>query len=186
VGILISNISLPFTYNSLKKTLGLTNAITVKEYITYLHSAYIFFELSRFDYSVKKQLNSPRKCYCIDTAFGILGGFSLSPNKGWLLENIVYVELLRRGMDVYYFQEKRECDFITKDGPHITGALQVCFELTNENRDREIGGILEAIEFFGLKEGFILTNDEEDLLVMGEVRIIIMPVWRWLLNYIPE
>jgi predicted AAA+ superfamily ATPase len=45
---------------------------------------------------------------------------------------------------------------------------------------------LEAIEFFGLKEGFILTNDEEDLLVMGEVRIIIMPVWRWLLNYIPE
>jgi predicted AAA+ superfamily ATPase len=53
VGILISNISLPFTYNSLKKTLGLTNAITVKQYITYLHSAYIFFELSRFDYSVK-------------------------------------------------------------------------------------------------------------------------------------
>ena len=186
VGILISNLSLPVTYNSLKKTLGLTNAITVKEYITYLHSAYLFFELSRFDYSVKKQLNSPKKCYCIDTAFGILGGFSLSPNKGRLLENIVYVELLRRGTEVYYFQEKRECDFITKDGPQITGALQVCFELTNENRDREIGGVLEAIEFFGLKEGFILTNDEEDLLVMGEVRIIIMPVWRWLLNYIPD
>lgn len=186
VGILISNISLPFTYNSLKNNLGLTNAITVKEYITYLHSAYLFFELPRFDYSVKKQLNSPRKCYCIDTAFSILGGFSVSPNKRRLLENIVYFELLRRGTEVYYFQDKRECDFITKKGPHITGALQVCFELTNENREREIGGILEATEFFGLKEGHILTNDEEDLLIMDEVRIIIMPVWRWLLDGFSE
>lgn len=182
VGILISNISLPFTYNSLKKTLGLTNAITVKEYITYLNSAYLFFELLRFDYSVKKQLNSPRKCYCIDTAFGVLGGFSFSPNKGRLLENIVFIELLRRSAEVYYYQDKHECDFIMKEGPTITGAFQVCFELNNENREREIGGILAATEYFGLEKGFILTNDQEDLLIMGEVRIIIMPVWRWLLE----
>ena len=85
VGILASVITLPFTYNSLKKSLGLKNAITVKEYITYLSGAYLFFELLRFDYSVKKQLNSPRKIYCIDTAFSIMSGFSLSPNKGRLL-----------------------------------------------------------------------------------------------------
>jgi uncharacterized protein len=186
VGILISNVSLPFTYNSLKKTLGLTNAITVKEYITYLHSTYLFFELLRFDYSVKKQLNSPRKCYSIDTAFGILGGFSLSPNKGRLLENIVFVELLRRGKEVYYFLDKRECDFIVKEGPSINEAFQVCFELTNENREREIGGIMEATEYFGLKKGYILTNDQEENLIMGEVRIIITPVWRWLLEGICE
>lgn len=182
VSILISNISLPFTYNSLKKTLGLTNAITVKEYITYLNSTYLFFELLRFDYSVKKQLNSPRKCYCIDTIFGALGGFSFSPNKGRLLENIIFIELLRRSSEVYYYQDKHECDFILKKGPTITEVFQVCFELNNENREREIGGILAAAEYFGLKKGFILTNDQEDLLIMGEVRIIIKPVWQWLLE----
>ena len=78
VGILSSTISLPFTYNSLKKSLGLKNAITVKEYISYLNGAYLFFELLRFDFSVKKQLNSPRKIYIIDTAFASCTG---SPSR---------------------------------------------------------------------------------------------------------
>jgi predicted AAA+ superfamily ATPase len=91
VGILASTITLPFTYNSLKKALGLTNAITVKEYISYLSGAYLYFELTRFDSSVKKQLGAPRKIYCIDTAMSTLTGLSLTPDKGRLLENIVYI-----------------------------------------------------------------------------------------------
>jgi len=182
VGILASTISLPFTYNSLKKSLGLKNAITVKEYITYLSGAYLFFELLRFDYSVKKQLNSPRKCYIIDTAFSILGGFSLSPNKGRLLENIVFIELLRRGKEVYYYSGKRECDFITKDGRKISGAIQVCHELNDENMDRETEGLLEAMAALNLKEGIILTSDQEELRKSGDSTIIIKPVWKWLLE----
>ena len=182
VGILASAISLPFTYNSLKKSLGLKNAITVKEYITYLSGAYLFFELLRFDYSVKKQLNSPRKCYIIDTAFSLLGGFSLSPNKGRLLENIVFIELRRRGNEVYYYSKNRECDFITKDGRRISGAIQVCHELNDENLDRETEGLLEAMADLNLKEGIILTSDQEELRKSGETTIIIKPVWKWLLE----
>ena len=182
VGILASAISLPFTYNSLKKSLGLKNAITVKEYITYLSGAYLFFELLRFDYSVKKQLNSPRKCYIIDTAFSLLGGFSLSPNKGRLLENIVFIELRRRGNEVYYYSKNRECDFITKDGRRISGAIQVCHELNDENMDRETEGLLEAMADLNLKEGIILTSDQEELMRSGETTIIIKPVWKWLLE----
>jgi predicted AAA+ superfamily ATPase len=182
VGILASAISLPFTYNSLKKSLGLKNAITVKEYITYLSGAYLFFELLRFDYSVKKQLNSPRKIYSIDTAFSIIGGFSLSPNKGRLLENIVFIELRRRGNEVYYYSGKRECDFILKDGRKITGAIQVCHELNDENTDRETGGLLEAMAALNLKEGIILTSGHEDIQKVEEVTIIIQPVWKWLLE----
>jgi len=182
VGILASAISLPFTYNSLKKSLGLKNAITVKEYITYLSGAYLFFELLRFDYSVKKQLNSPRKCYIIDTAFSLLGGFSLSPNKGRLLENIVFIELRRRGKEVYYYSKNRECDFITKDGRRISGAIQVCHELNDENMDRETEGLLEAMADLNVKEGIILTSDQEELMRSGETTIIIKPVWKWLLE----
>ncbi|GAB6286410.1 MAG: ATP-binding protein [Methanoregula sp.] len=182
VGILASAISLPFTYNSLKTSLGLKNAITVKEYITYLSGAYLFFELLRFDYSVKKQLNSPRKCYSIDTAFSNLCGFSLSPNKGRLLENIVFIELRRRGNEVFYYSGKRECDFITKDGRRISGVIQVCHELNNESTDRETEGLLEAMTALNVKKGIILTSGQEELRTSGDMTIIIKPVWKWLLE----
>ena len=182
VGILASAITLPFTYNSLKKSLGLKNAITVKEYITYLSGAYLFFELLRFDYSVKKQLNSPRKIYCIDTAFSIMSGFSFSPNKGRLLENIVFIELKRREHEVYYYSGKRECDFILKNGRKITAAIQVCHELNDENRSRETGGLLEAMAALNLKKGILLTGDQEDIQKVEEGTIIIQPVWKWLLE----
>ena len=182
VGILASTITLPFTYNSLKKSLGLMNAITVKEYISYLSGAYLFFELLRFDYSVKKQLNSPRRIYIIDTAFSAISGFSLSPDKGRILENIVFIELRRSGNEIFYFTGDQECDFILKDKKKITGAIQVCYEFTNENRDRETGGLLKAMAEFRLTQGIILTYDQEDTLNSEGKTIIIKPVWKWLLD----
>ena len=182
VGILLSTISLPFTYNSLKKSLGLSNAITVKEYISYLGSAYLFFELARFDYSVKKQLNAPRKIYVIDTAFSILGGFSLSPDKGRHLENIVFIELKRRGRDIFYHSGTRECDFIVKNDRSITDGIQVCHELNERNMEREFEGLLEAMEKFNLDGGLILTADQEDTRMVGDRMVSIMPVWKWLLG----
>lgn len=182
VGILASTITLPFTYNSLKKSLGLMNAITVKEYISYLSGAYLFFELLRFDYSVKKQLNSPRKIYIIDTAFSIISGFSLSPDKGRILENIVFIDLMRSGSEIFYFAGDQECDFILKDKKKITGAIQVCYEFLKENRDRETGGLLKAMAEFKLTQGMILTYDQEDTLKSDGKTIIIKPVWKWLLE----
>ncbi|MDD1686434.1 ATP-binding protein [Methanoregula sp.] len=182
VGILASTVTLPFTYNSLKKNLGLMNAITVKEYISYLSGAYLFFELLRFDYSLKKQLGSPRKIYCIDTALCVLNGFSLTPNNGRLLENVVFIELKRRGGEIFYFAGKRECDFILKDQKKITMAIQVCYEFTAENRERETKGLLEAMETFDLSRGMILTYDQEDELQAEGKTIVLKPVWKWLLE----
>jgi hypothetical protein len=182
VGILASTITLPFTYNSLKKSLGLMNAITVKEYISYLSGAYLFFELLRFDYSVKKQLNSPRKIYIIDTAFSAISGFSLSPDKGRILENIVFIDLMRRGSEIFYFAGDQECDFILRDKKKITGAIQVCYEFTKENQERETGGLLKAMAEFRLTQGMILTYDQEDTLTSGGKTITIKPVWKWLLE----
>jgi len=181
-GLLSSSITLPFTYNALKKSLGLMNAITVKEYISYLGGAYLFFELLRFDYSVKKQLGSPRKIYSIDTALSSLVGFSLSPDKGRLLENAVYLELRRRGMELFYFGKVRECDFIIRDTRAITTAIQVCYEITEKNREREIAGLMEAMATFDLAYGTILTYDREEELELEGNMIRIIPVWKWMLN----
>ncbi len=182
VNLLSTNISSQFTYNSLKKTLNLSNAITVKEYISYLNNSYLFFEVLRFNYSVKKQLNSPRKMYIIDPAFFNIIGIVFKTNYGRIFENILFIELKRRKYDVFYFQEKNECDFIVKQGNRILQAIQACYQLTDLNREREIEGLIKAMKEFKLKEGLILTYEQEEELIVDRKKIIIMPIWKWLLH----
>ncbi len=181
VNLLSTNISSPFTYNSLKKTLNLSNAITVKEYISYLNDSYLFFEVLRFNYSVKKQLNSPRKIYIIDPAFFNIIGITFKTNFGRIFENILFIELKRRKYDIFYFQEKNECDFIIKQGNKILQAIQACYQLTEANKEREVSGLIEAMNVFKLKEGLILTYEQEDELLIHGKKITILPVWKWLL-----
>lgn len=182
INILSTNISSSITYNALKQTLGLGNAITVKEYISYLNSAYLFFELARFSYSVKQQLNSPKKVYLIDPAFNQVCGENFSQNKGKLLENLVFIELKRKKKDLFYYFLKHECDFIVKEWTKITEAIQVCYELNDENREREIVGLLEAMDAFKLKEGLILTLEQEEEIIKNGKKIQVIPVFKWLLE----
>ncbi len=183
VNILATNAASPFTYNSLKKTLGLSNAITVKEYISYLSNSYLFFELLRFSYSIKQQLASPRKIYLIDSAFNNVCGSNFTPNKGRNLENAVFIALKRAGKEIFYYSDKTECDFIVKDGSKIAAAIQVCHSLDDTNKEREIHGLLDALHEFKLKEGFILTFEQTDEFEREGKRIKIIPVFRWMLEH---
>lgn len=179
VNLLNTNVSLSFTYNSLKKTLGLGNAITVKEYISYFVNSYLFFEMLKFSYSLKAQLNYPRKIYLIDSAFNQICGAVFSENKGRILENLVFLELKRRNKDVYYYTEQKECDFVVKNGME---AIQVCYALNKENEKREIGGLLEAMNAFKLKKGLILTFEQAEEKIVENKNIVVKPVWKWLLE----
>lgn len=181
VSILATNVSSRFTYNSLKKDLGLSNSITVKEYISYLSNSYLFFELQKFDFSVKKQLNAPKKIYLIDSVFNQIASLNFSMNKGRLLENLVFIELKRRGKEIYYYSNKNECDFIIKEDIKIGGAIQVCYTMNESNREREISGLTEAMDKFGLKEGLVLTYEQDDEIRIKGKRIKVMPVWKWMM-----
>ena len=64
----------------------------------------------------------------------------------------------------------------------IVAAIQVTKELTDENRKREISGILEAMNAYDLDEGLILTEDLEDVIEIEGKRVVIKPVWLWLLK----
>lgn len=182
VNILVTNTSSRFTYNSLKKTLGLANAITVKEYISYLSNSYLFFELLKFSYSVKQQLSSPRKIYLIDSAFNEVCGLNFAQNKGKILENTVFVELKRKGKEIYYYANKNECDFVIKDGTKVTGAIQACHTMDDANRERELNGLLEALNTFNLKKGLILTHEQTEELTIKGKKIIILPAFRWIIE----
>ncbi len=183
VNILATNATLPLTYNSLKNTLKLSNAITIKEYISYLNNSYLFFELLKFSNSIKEQLNSPRKLFLIDSVFNKICGLTFTPNKGRTIENIVFIELKRRNHEIFYYQNKYECDFITKEGNKINSAIQVCYELTEQNKEREINGLIEAMTQFELKEGLILTFEQTEEINIEKKSIKIMPVMNWLLEH---
>jgi len=109
--------------------------------------------------------------------------FRFSDDKGRILENLVLIELLRRGKSVYFFKNPKECDFIMEDKGKITGAIQVCYELTRENRDRELGGIDGAMTLHNLTAGLILTYHQEETITLGNAVIQVLPVWKWLIEY---
>ncbi len=187
VSLAINSISKEISFNSIKKILGLGSSTTVKDYFDYLENSFLIFLVPKFDYSLRKQMYYNKKVYCIDNGLAKYLGFRISPDNGRLLENIVFIELKRRGKEIYYHVEKRECDFVIKEGAKIIKAIQVCYELTRDNKEREIEGLTQAMSKFKLKEGLILTHDqEEEIKLKGNSKIIIKPVWKWLLNSKPN
>jgi predicted AAA+ superfamily ATPase len=178
-----SNTSKLISYNSLSKVIGVKNATTVKQYLGFLQDAYMLSLVSKYDTSVKKQLHNPKKVYGIDLGLMRQLSFQHSENQGRLLENLVFLELKRQSKSVYYHHHKGECDFVIKEKNSITEAIQVCWSLDEDHtKQREISGLMEAMTAYQLKEGLILTEDENDRLEISDKIITIMPVWLWLLQ----
>lgn len=181
VYIAANSISKEISFNSIKKIIGIGSPTTVSDYFSYLENTYLLFLVPKYSHSLKRQIHANKKLYMIDNAIAHQLGFSFSENKGKLLENLVFIELKRRGKEIYYFQEKGECDFILRDNK-IKEAIQVCYEINRDNKEREITGLLEAMEKFKLKEGLILTMDQEEEIIKEGLKIKVVPVWKWLLE----
>ena len=178
-----SNTSKLFSYNSLTKVIGVKNATTVKSYLSFLENTYLLFLVNKYDFSVKKQIQNPKKIYFIDLGLVKELGFHHSEDNGRLLENLVFIELKRRGKEVYYHSQKYECDFVIKEKNRITEAIQVCWSVFNQTtREREVDGLVEALICYNLKEGLILTDDEEDEFAINNLKIAVKPTWKWLLG----
>jgi len=177
---LFSNYGSEISYNKLKLMLDVS-INTVKNYISYLENSYLVFTIPKYDYSVKKQIYSPKKVYVIDTGLINLVSFKFSRDYGKLLENLVFIELKRKYQDIYYHKGKQECDFIVLENGSVTCAIQVTADLKN-NKTREFGGLLEALTMYDLDEGLILTDDEEFEDMSENKKIKVMPVWKWLLE----
>lgn len=111
-------------------------------------------------------------------------GFSFSDNLGARLENAVYVELRRREEDVYYYHDKKECDFVVKKSANIVSAIQVTVSLADaETRQRELEGLVATMDAFGLKEGTVVTLDEAEELMLDDGRSIhVTPYYRWIIE----
>jgi len=177
---LLSNIGKEFSYQGLKKIFNLGSVNTIISTVGYFENSYLLFTIPQFDFSYRKQVANKKKVYSIDTGLIKANSVSFSQDKGRMLENIVFTQLKRMGLEVFYFKKERECDFITRDSKKELNAYQVCFELNEDNRDREVNGLIEALNYLKQKVGFILTLDQHDELELNSKKIIVKPVYTWM------
>jgi hypothetical protein len=106
-------------------------------------------------------------------------------NEGRNYENLIYLELIRRGHDVYYWKSSndKEVDFIIKKGIKPVQAIQVSVNISSEETlNREIEGLLEAYRELKIKDLLLLTRDEESTIINDGIEIRILPFWKYLIS----
>lgn len=179
---LLTNAGKVFSYNGLRRMFDLGSTNTAISYVSYLEDSYLIFTVPKFDYSMKKQIVNERKVYSVDNGLSVANSASLTRDRGRMLENAVFVALRRSHREIYYFRERGECDFLIKEGNALSEAIQVTYELNEDNKDREINGLLEALSKFDLVGGLILTHSQEDRFTIDGREITVLPVWKWMLR----
>ncbi len=177
---LISNIGKPFSYSNLSKIFDLTDK-AIKDYIGAFADSYLLFELEMFDFSLKKQLRNQKKIYSIDAGQVNAIAFHFTENIGRLLENLVFLELRRTGLELYYYKTKtgQEIDFLVKKNLML-GLVQVSLSLiSTETKAREINALFQAMDELNKQCGIIITLDEEDQFFEGDKKIIAIPAFKF-------
>lgn len=161
---LLSNFCNPFSANSLAEELGIASVTTTKKYCDYLNEPYLFFYLPRFNNKLKLMAKADRKAYIVDNGFVQSSAFNLSDNLGRLLENQVFVGLLRQGyvpgQTLFYYRSRnnREVDFVTRRGPKVEQLIQVSYNLDSaKTRKREVDALVECGEELNCRNLCIVT-----------------------------
>lgn len=176
---LISNAAKHVTGNSLKKLFEIGSASSMMEYLSHFSDAYLFYFIPRFSYSHKVQIVNPKKVYSVDNGLIEANSVSFTPDNGRLLENMIFMHLRRITKEIYYFSEKRECDFVIFQRGKLSGIFQSCWQLDQDNLDRELSGLTAAMDFFGINTGTVITHDQTDKFRKEGKTISVMPFYKW-------
>ncbi|HBR80853.1 MAG: hypothetical protein UX09_C0011G0018 [Candidatus Uhrbacteria bacterium GW2011_GWE2_45_35] len=191
---LINNFASLYTVRKLLEVLNLKSATTTEKYIKYLEEAYLLFSLLRYSPKSVDRIKSPRKVYAVDNGFVSAKAIQHSPDKGKLMENLVFTELVKRGVkpnrDLFYYKTRnnREVDFVVRKGTEAVELIQVCYEsITLNIEQREARALFEAGGELSSKSGkvprlTILTWDEKRETKQDNLTVQFVPLWKWLLD----
>lgn len=180
---LVSNFCNPVSANELTAELGFSSVNTTKKYMDYLHEPYIFYYLSRYNNKLKLMKKAPRKVYVVDNGFVASKAFSLSDNLGRLLENQVFIELIRRGYDVektmFYYRSRndKEVDFVLRKGTSIECLVQVCYDMSSPKTEkREVDSIIECAGELKCSNLVIVTYNDKRIIEKDGYKIEVVPI----------
>jgi len=176
-------ISISKLTNTLKSIGFRCSKNTISNYLSYMESSFFLYQALFYSNNVKDQMQYPRKVYFIDNGF--LKYISLNPDRSRSFENLVAVELKRRGYKLFYWKNLKgeEVDFVIIENEAVSQLLQVCYNMTLEDtRQREIRALKKGMQHFGLEQGTILTLNQEETINENDFEITVIPVSKWLLE----
>jgi len=183
VKFIASNIGNSLSPSNISKTLKQDKQsihhATVEKYLDYLVESFVFYKVNRFDLKGKKQLATQEKYYLVDTGLlNILAGKERTTDRGHILENVVYLELLRRGNKIWTGTTRNtEVDFVCKSSIGDIEYYQVAWQMTNESTVEREFGALEKINDNYPK--YLLTTDS---FTQNRSGVKHLNVFNWLLE----
>ena len=180
---LVSNFCNLVSANNLATELGMSSVATTKKFMDYLHEPYLFFYLPRYNNKLKLMKKASQKVYVVDNGFVVAKAFSLSDNLGRLLENQVFIELLRRGYNteqtLFYYRSRndKEVDFVLREGTNIKSLIQVCYDMSSpKTAKREVNALVECAEELKCSNLIIVTNNDERTIEKDGYKIQVTPI----------
>ena len=180
---LVSNFCNRFSANELAHELGLSSVATTKKFMGYLREPYLFYYLPRYNNKLKLMKKAPQKVYVVDNGFVEAKAFSVNENLGRLLENQVFIELVRRGYDtdksLFYYRSRndKEVDFVTRKGVRVEMLIQVCYDLSSERTlKREVDSLIECAEELKCRQLLIITRNEARMIEKNGYEIRVVPI----------
>lgn len=189
---LVNNISNQYSARKLAKVLDFNSDVTLAKYLDYLVEAYLIFSLDMHSSKTSNRLRSPKKIYIVDNGLATAKAVQHSPNTGKLMENLVFMELVKRGdqpnRELFYYKTRndREIDFIRKEGYKVVELIQVCYDIASPDTEaREIKALIEAAGELEVNKLTLITWDEKREIKKGELTIQLIPLWEWLTSPYP-
>lgn len=186
---LINNFASLYSLRKLQGVLDLKSVATTEKYTKYLEEAYLIFSLLRYSPKSVQRIKSPKKVYVVDNGFVSAKAIQHSPDKGKLMENLVFTEFVKQGIkpnrDLFYYKTRndREVDFVIKKGTEVVELVQVAYEARDPDTEkREIKALIEASGELGVNNLTILTWDEKRKVQKDDLTINFIPVWERFLN----
>lgn len=182
---LVSHVGRPISFNKLRQMLMLGSVNTVKSYIDYLESSWLFSTVTCYSTSIKQQQIAPKKIYSIDNGIITEVAFRTTDDLGWLLENLVFLHLRRGTPEIFYAKndDGSEVDFLIRKGRKITHLIQVTASLRDAaTRKREVGSLIKAMDAHRLTRGTIVTLDDVETIRQEKHVIHVIPAAEWLVR----
>jgi predicted AAA+ superfamily ATPase len=189
---LVARTGCPFTVRAMvggMREAGLSfTAETIYSYLRFLEEAFMVFTVPIFSASEKVRQRNYHKVYAIDWALAQ----AVAPGEGVdvtrQLENMVYLELRRRGWEVSYFRTRQgwEIDFVAvrkTERRRRRTLLQVAYTVKGkEARERELRGLPETARHLRADQVTVVTFNDEETLDLAGVRVEVVPAWKWLIE----
>lgn len=187
LNLLMNNAASRFSARSLERSLGALSTATIQKFIAYCQEAYLVQDLQPYFFKPRMRIKADRKIYAFDNGFISAKSQPVTLNNSRLLENLVFVELVRRGfkpnIDLFYYQTRAgaEVDFLLRRGSENLELLQVTQMLSSlKTRERETRALCQGAEDLKLSKLTVLTLDTEEIIRAAGAQINVIPCRKWL------